>query len=1015
MMSEPLGNGTVADRIDGDDLLWRHLKSVPAFRALLRAVESRFYRLVELPSPTLDLGCGDGHFAQMTFSEPLSVGVDPWWGPLEKSRQAGAHQLLLNGDGDALPFPDHHFGSVVSNSVLEHIDHVDPVLAELNRVLRPGGTLMITMPSHQFTNWLGGAQLFERIGAGGLANAYRRFFNYIARHVRTDAPSAWASRLADSGFKVERWQYYFSKRALWALEWGHVQGLPSAILHALTGHWILAPWRSNLARTEAWLRPFYDESAGESGAYVLFVASKQGEGAIEAFLPGERPFTADELASAEGPGPAASSPVPQLAPPPVQLDPMAEPSAEPTALNQEPEESPREREAGSVPFFGTLSAYLSPFLLALSLGTGIIAQVILSARVASPYAALRWYGVAALSLSLLLWRANVSRPFKFPHFRAPRIPSVDKRRWWLLLSLFLVILAYGRSGASGGEINPTFSLLLWMGGIAAAVYALDSKPGPKPLPGLDRFTLAVSISLFLVALVVRAVDLGGKPFILNGVESSIGLDALNVANGYPVSPFSTGWLTNPTLIYYLVSIPIKLLGPTVLGIRILSPLVGALTVVILFLLGSAIWGRSVGLIAAALLAGSHFHVHYSRLGMTNIWDPLATLLALGLAVYAWQLPDQPNRRRIWMAAGCATGLNAYLFTSSRLLPLILLLLFSAMIVFARNALRTRWRNVLVATLLAAIVALPQLLYYRDSPGTFMDRANSLGIDSSQSGWIDREAERSGKGRASVLGDQFLKAVLAFNFESDNSPAYRARQPLLSFGPSLLFALGIVIALLKARESRYMMLLTWVIITMLFAGALLVETPSSHRLLIVAPALSLLAAVALVEIGSVSERLLDTRKGSSQTGEKRFRYLLPALLMIAVIFSINDVMFYFGGYEDQETFADRNTEIAHRVSDYLNSLNGEWTAYFHGPPSMYVGFPTIPFLVRDFQTGLNLFDVMEPDSELPAARSANRVHLLLPERMDELGSLQDDNPGGELIRIAGSYADPLFIAFEVADE
>src|SRR5690606_17627427 len=140
-----------------------------------------------------------------------------------------------------------HFATVISNSVLEHIPDIQPVLQEANRVLRPGGKLIITMPSHYFTEYLGGAAVLESVGMG---DVYRRFFNRISRHERTDSAEQWAERLAQAGSVVDRWQYYFSKEALRALEWGHVQGLPSDVLHFLTGHWIVAPWVSNLRRTE---------------------------------------------------------------------------------------------------------------------------------------------------------------------------------------------------------------------------------------------------------------------------------------------------------------------------------------------------------------------------------------------------------------------------------------------------------------------------------------------------------------------------------------------------------------------------------------------------------------------------------------------------------------------------------------------------------------------------------------------------------------------------------------------
>ena len=123
--------------LDSDDLLWRQLKTIPAFRALLRAVESRFYRQVTLPEPILDVGCGDGHFAQMTFDHPLTAGIDPWWGPLQRAQSSGQYRQVLQSMGDCLPFPDHTFASAISNSVLEHIPDVQPVLNEVSRVLQP--------------------------------------------------------------------------------------------------------------------------------------------------------------------------------------------------------------------------------------------------------------------------------------------------------------------------------------------------------------------------------------------------------------------------------------------------------------------------------------------------------------------------------------------------------------------------------------------------------------------------------------------------------------------------------------------------------------------------------------------------------------------------------------------------------------------------------------------------------------------------------------------------------------
>ncbi len=275
-----------------DDLLWQQLKTLPAFRALLCAVEARFYEQSPLPDPILDIGCGDGNFAQLALpGRRITAGIDPWWRPLNKAVKAGNYELPIQALGDYLPFPDNYFASAFSNSVLEHIPDIQPVLNEIGRVLQPGAPFLITTPSHYFTEFLGGGAFFDRLGLNGLGDRYRDFFNMISRHAHTDSPETWANRLAEAGFTIERWQYYFSREALRTLEIGHVQGLPAAAMHALTGHWILAPWESSLGPTERWVRPFFEEEPQlDNGAYLLFVARKAYNTAIKPLLPSPNPL-----------------------------------------------------------------------------------------------------------------------------------------------------------------------------------------------------------------------------------------------------------------------------------------------------------------------------------------------------------------------------------------------------------------------------------------------------------------------------------------------------------------------------------------------------------------------------------------------------------------------------------------------------------------------------------------------------------------------------------------------------
>jgi SAM-dependent methyltransferase len=260
-----------------DDLLWRNLKELPAFRGLLRAVEARFYQDLVLEDPVLDLGCGDAHFASVAFDQPLAVGVDPWTPPLREARRLrrSAYDLLVQADGGRLPFASNYFASAMSNSVLEHIPVLEPVLAEVARVLQPDAPFIFCVPSEHFLRFLSISGALRRVGLHILARQYEAFFNRVTRHHHCDGPEVWRARLAAAGMRLEQHWYYFSPAATRALEWGHYFGLPAAVAHALTGRWVLAPTRANLALTERLMRPYYAEPRPEKGAYLFFVARKK--------------------------------------------------------------------------------------------------------------------------------------------------------------------------------------------------------------------------------------------------------------------------------------------------------------------------------------------------------------------------------------------------------------------------------------------------------------------------------------------------------------------------------------------------------------------------------------------------------------------------------------------------------------------------------------------------------------------------------------------------------------------
>jgi SAM-dependent methyltransferase len=261
----------------GKDYLWLNLRELPYFRGALRAVEGSFYEQFELNNPVLDLGCGDGQFAEITFDQRMEVGIDPWLEPLREAKLRDAYDHVIMNQGAILPFPDSYFATVISNSVLEHIEHLQPVLEEVARVLKPGEQFLFCVPNHQFLSTLSIGRFLDRLGLRKIAQRYRTWFNKISRHYHCDSPEVWGQRLNSAGFEMERWWHYYSPKSLAMLEWGHYLGLPSWIIHRITGRWILVPARWNLWLTRKIVEKSYGEKTDNDpkGAYTFYVTRRK--------------------------------------------------------------------------------------------------------------------------------------------------------------------------------------------------------------------------------------------------------------------------------------------------------------------------------------------------------------------------------------------------------------------------------------------------------------------------------------------------------------------------------------------------------------------------------------------------------------------------------------------------------------------------------------------------------------------------------------------------------------------
>lgn len=256
------------------DLFWLHLRDLPYFRCINRTIEATYFQTLPLPAPTLDVGCGDGHFASVTFHRPIEVGLDPWEGPIREAKTRHSYRSLVQADGGKMPLPDGYFSSAFSNSVLEHIPHIDQVLAETARVMKPRAPFLFSVPNKAYLTELSIAEILRKAGLKGLSSRYTEWFRVMSRVEHADGPEIWQNRLEKAGFTLERWWHYLAPPGYHRLEWGHFFGAPCLIPHALTGRWLWAPTRWNLWLTDKLIRPYTAAEPVKNGTFTFYIARR---------------------------------------------------------------------------------------------------------------------------------------------------------------------------------------------------------------------------------------------------------------------------------------------------------------------------------------------------------------------------------------------------------------------------------------------------------------------------------------------------------------------------------------------------------------------------------------------------------------------------------------------------------------------------------------------------------------------------------------------------------------------
>lgn len=203
--------------------------------AFWRAIEVDILRHYIPQSGTiLDLGCGDGKLTMVLFEQnkPLSpdfvlIGIDGDADEVLQASKTFIYNRLHTCRASDVPEDSATLDAVISNSVLEHITDIEETLAEVARLLKPGGKLIFTVPSPGFHDCLSGPLLPWVSRRTYLEELDKRLIHY-----RYWSPAEWQNHLEKHKLRIKAKVEYLACPEV--RRWESISRLTAGVLYFLS-------------------------------------------------------------------------------------------------------------------------------------------------------------------------------------------------------------------------------------------------------------------------------------------------------------------------------------------------------------------------------------------------------------------------------------------------------------------------------------------------------------------------------------------------------------------------------------------------------------------------------------------------------------------------------------------------------------------------------------------------------------------------------------------------------------
>lgn len=625
----------------------------------------------------------------------------------------------------------------------------------------------------------------------------------------------------------------------------------------------------------------------------------------------------------------------------------------------------------------------------------VISQWILLKTPDKPGWALMGYAVAAL---LFVWISRQT-PIEEQKLSYPAVSlQTTKKRTYIVASLMaasVVASLFTILSVNQGKSGPMDYVLVaswWLSIILyiSAVLVLTNWhwPNRAALSAWWRDNwkeTAGLLCLVLVALAARVIDLTWLPYAMGNDEGQVGLAALKILNGETTNLFKTGWAAQPVWSFVPNAIAISLMGNSLIAVRLVSAIEGTLAVVCLYLLAREAFGREVAFLAAIGLTGIAWHIHFSRLGFHNVIDSLTATAALWLAYRALR----HGRLTDYLLAGLMTGLVVYTYVGSRLVIILVLGMLAFSWLGRAIRLRTHVMPLLVFTGATVIVAGPVLSYFYQHPDLFMARMNNASLLAN--GNLEKLVSGSGQSIPAALVTQFSKSALVYVAGAAYGDYFNSPRPYLPAFAAVFLVLGLAYATWRAREPRYATVVFWLWMVILLGSTLTFSPPTHQRMIMAAPAITLLVAIGLWQTARLAHQLGIV---SRNTG------LLICLVIMALV-CVQGISHYFGEFRLGHYYENPSEEFSHEVSLAVKELGPDYRLVVIGEPILttrgHANFGYIAAGIDQMD-----FNTVTPESLLTLPLDKGILFAAIPMRVNDLKKVAHWLPGGKWMDVPRRY-------------